>query len=81
MLKLEEILKPAIDKPQKPPEKNPAGTRPRTRKPAATTRNGIRTPKNPRRTCTEPHRSGDPPTTTAPVRHRAAACRESTTEG
>ena len=47
MLKLEEILKPAIDKPQRPPEKNPAAARPRTRKPAATTRNGIRTRKNP----------------------------------
>ena len=47
MLKLEEILKPAIDKPQRPPKKNPAAARPQTRKPAATTRNGIRTPKDP----------------------------------
>ena len=47
MLKLEEILKPAIDKPQRPPEKNPAAAKPRTRKPAATTRNGIRTRKDP----------------------------------
>ena len=46
MLKLEEILKPAIDKPQRPPDKNPAARR-RTPKPTTTTRNGIRTPEAP----------------------------------
>ena len=46
MLKLEEILKPAIDNPQKPPEKNPATPRLQTRKAVATTGDGIQAGKD-----------------------------------
>ena len=46
MLKLEEILKPAIDEPQRPPDKNPAA-RGRRQKPSATTRNRTGNRKDP----------------------------------